>query len=1059
MGKTIYVDDDAAGANNGSSWENAYVYLQDALADANSAEKPIEIRVAQGIYLPDLGAVQTLGDREATFQLINGVTLRGGYAGFGKPDPNARDVELYETILSGDLNGDDVQVDDPFDLNDEPTRSENSYNVVTGSSADGTTVIEGFTISAGNANLFAHNNGGGLFNQYGTPRIGNCAFKENSAWHGGGMDNIGNRSPVLTNCIFSRNEAHYGGGMHNGGIHSNPVLINCTFISNAASNGGGMDNWDGSPILIDCTFSTNRSGLGGGMRNDYDGNPVLINCTFTENSARYGGGMMNERNSNSKLSNCTFIANLADYGGGMSNFNSCPTLTGCKLSVNSADFYGGAMYNNASNLTLANCIFIGNTARIYGGILSSNHSNLTLINNTFCRNLSTSGSVLACNSRAQKEPSTIMIISCIIWGSDNEIWNYDGSSITISYSDIQNGQAGIYDPYSVVVWGQGNINAEPLFTSAGYWDPNNTPNDPSDDFWVDGDYHLKSQVGRWDPVSESWIIDDATSPCIDAGNPNSPVAFEPFPNGGIINMGAYGGTAEAGKSPSGIHAKYGGGTGEPNDPYLIYTAGQMNTIGAEPNDWDRHFKLMADIDLKDFGDSSFNLIGSDSYPFKGLFDGDGHTISNLTYTVTGDEEPAEDDVIMHFGLFRHIDDPNAVIKDLSLLNPDILPASTCQKRLFYVGALAGSLGSGSIRNCSIEGGQVQGERLVGGLAGWNKGTISDCYTTCTVGQAEQRLLPPIIEQLDRRESFGGLVGYNSYGEISNCHATGKVFGEWSIGGLVGETYGVISNSRSSGDVSGDTSVGGLVGWSGRKSRLSQCYATGHVSGRSNLGGLVGSSSKECNIDTCYATGSVSAEDNAGGLVGWHEGDISSCYATGLVLADADHAGGLVGLNGGTIRMSCAHGHVSGKNRIGGLVGFNLKEDIFLNSDPVVIDSYAKGSVYGEDYVGGLVGSNQGGAVLRCYSTGRVTGATDGSWLGGLVAINRDIPVENSFWDTVTCGLNTSSGGTGKTTTEMQTASTFLNAGWDFVDETANGTEDIWWILEGRDYPRLWWEAE
>ena len=70
----------------------------------------------------------------------------------------------------------------------------------------------------------------------------------------------------------------------------------------------------------------------------------------------------------------------------------------------------------------------------------------------------------------------------------------------------------------------------------------------NDDFWVEGDYHLKSQAGRWDPNSQSWVIDDVTSPCIDAGDPNSPVALEPFPNGGIINMGAYGGTAEASKS-------------------------------------------------------------------------------------------------------------------------------------------------------------------------------------------------------------------------------------------------------------------------------------------------------------------------------------------------------------------------------------------------------------------------------------------------------------------------------------------------------------------------------
>ncbi|MHC4676921.1 MAG: hypothetical protein ACYTBZ_30935, partial [Planctomycetota bacterium] len=74
------------------------------------------------------------------------------------------------------------------------------------------------------------------------------------------------------------------------------------------------------------------------------------------------------------------------------------------------------------------------------------------------------------------------------------------------------------------------------------------PNDPNDDFWIDGDYHLKSQAGRWDRDDGRWTKDDVTSPCIDAGDMSSHIDHEPFPNGGRINMGAYGGTAEASKS-------------------------------------------------------------------------------------------------------------------------------------------------------------------------------------------------------------------------------------------------------------------------------------------------------------------------------------------------------------------------------------------------------------------------------------------------------------------------------------------------------------------------------
>ena len=511
------------------------------------------------------------------------------------------------------------------------------------------------------------------------------------------------------------------------------------------------------------------------------------------------------------------------------------------------------------------------------------------------------------------------------------------------------------------------------------------------------------------------------------------------------------------QSPA-LSVEFSGGTGEFNDPYLIYTAEQMNAIGAEPNNWDKHFKLVADIDLKDFGGSSLNLIGSSSLPFKGVFDGNGHTISNLSYVITGEEEPVEDAVIRAFGLFRYIDDPNAMIKELSLANPDIRPASICKKWVWNVGALAGTLKSGSFSNCSIEGGQVRGERTIGGLAGLNYGFISDCYTNCTVGPGEQRSLEDIHPSFDKCESFGGLVGVNS-GEISNCRATGEVSGDKSIGGLAGETYGDISNSQSSSNVSGDAVIGGLVGENIRTSRLSNCCATGDVSGRNIVGGLVGNTSKEFHIDACYATGSVSGEENAGGLVGWHLGDISSCYATGIVLADANCAGGLVGLNGGTIRMSCAHGFVSSNDRIGGLVGFNWKEDMFLNYDPVVTDSYARGGVHGEDFVGGLIGLNQGGTVLRCYSTGKVKGITEGSWTGGLVSANsKGGLVESCYWDTETSGVTTSDGGQGKTTAEMQEMLMYLSAGWDFAEADFDGTDDAWRMCCGRPiYPKLTWE--
>jgi hypothetical protein len=115
-------------------------------------------------------------------------------------------------------------------------------------------------------------------------------------------------------------------------------------------------------------------------------------------------------------------------------------------------------------------------------------------------------------------------------------------------------------------------------------------------------------------------------------------------------------------------------------------------------------------------------------------------------------------------------------------------------------------------------------------------------------------------------------------------------------------------------------------------------------------------------------------------------------------------------------------------------------------------------------VGGLAGRNSG-ALSNCFSSGRITGT--GPEIGGLVgcggATSHGEPplimgvVVNCFWDVQASGWATSAGGTGKTTAEMWTVHTYLNAGWDFVDETTNGTEDIWWIVEGQDYPRLWWQ--
>jgi hypothetical protein len=128
----------------------------------------------------------------------------------------------------------------------------------------------------------------------------------------------------------------------------------------------------------------------------------------------------------------------------------------------------------------------------------------------------------------------------------------------------------------------------------------------------------------------------------------------------------------------------------------------------------------------------------------------------------------------------------------------------------------------------------------------------------------------------------------------------------------------------------------------------------------------------------------------------------------------------------------------------------------------VTQCYSTGEVTGDGQVGGLVGANYrcddgfcfSGGVIKSYSTGLVEGD---EYVGGLVGSGFPEEVIDSFWDTETSAQQASEGGTGKTTAEMQTAGTFLDAGWDLADETANGTEDIWCICEGTNYPRLVWQ--
>ncbi len=204
------------------------------------------------------------------------------------------------------------------------------------------------------------------------------------------------------------------------------------------------------------------------------------------------------------------------------------------------------------NPEIRNNIITNNSSGIYIYGLDEKPSDPDIINNTIVNN-----KVDGITLRVMVSP---IIANNIITEHVTGInLNYVTGSPVISYNNLWHNNVNYMRDNRTddTLAGPGSISADPCFAEPGFWvdtgDPNiiAEPNDPNA-VWVDGDYHLKSESGRWNPNTQTWVVDDVTSPCINAGDPNMPVGDEPFPNGVIINMGAYGGTVEASKLSSDI---------------------------------------------------------------------------------------------------------------------------------------------------------------------------------------------------------------------------------------------------------------------------------------------------------------------------------------------------------------------------------------------------------------------------------------------------------------------------------------------------------------------------
>jgi hypothetical protein len=413
-----------------------------------------------------------------------------------------------------------------------------------------------------------------------------------------------------------------------------------------------------------------------------------------------------------------------------------------------------------------------------------------------------------------------------------------------------------------------------------------------------------------------------------------------------------------------------------------------------------------------YNDGQEHLI---PYEFKGLMFSEGVGEPNKPYKIVTSEQ------LISIGDFSELSDKHFVLSNNINLDPNQFGGQVFEKAVIptFSGTFDGN--NHILSNLMIKG---KSQLLPLGMFG-----------VLEVGATVTNLTIADVNITGYGDYFGGLVGKN-YGNLASCYVTGSIVGieiEDCVGGLVGHNSGNITASYSNCMISTPYSGCRLNG-------------DGYEPLPGGSGGLVGNNNNGT-ITTSQSTSIVSGSEYIGGLVGKNVGIIIKCYSTSTASGSCI-IGGLVGSNnGGTISKSYSTATVIGDGPdIGGLVGENKHSNI--------TSSYSTGSVSGSWFVGGLVGTNYNSSIHYSYSTSTVNGISD---LGGLVGYNYNGDIAASFWNIETSGQFTSSAGIGKTAAEMQTSVTFLEAGWDFVDETDNGTEDVWWIDEGNDYPRLWWE--
>ena len=443
-------------------------------------------------------------------------------------------------------------------------------------------------------------------------------------------------------------------------------------------------------------------------------------------------------------------------------------------------------------------------------------------------------------------------------------------------------------------------------------------------------------------------------------------------------------------------AQYSGsGSGTESDPYLIFYADQLNQVRNFLNKDGVYFKLMSDIDLTDWIEENnpsngWQPVGVSSSAFKGIFDGNNHTISGLTIN-----RPSTENV----GFFGYID--AATIKNLTVKG-NVVGGT-------HVGGICGAAGTATFKNLTVKG-NVEGGTHVGGICGAaGTGTFSNCHFIQKGNVAVKAKV----------KDAGGIIGYLSAKlTMSNCSFNGDIQGsDGSYGGLVGccASSVTLSNSQAKGNITAGGCVGGLIGYADGTLDVASNAYNGKIIGTGlYTGGIVGYiyTKEQVSLLSCIATGTVQGNDNVGGVVGGYQrmertnasDGIDKCSFVGK-LKGTNNVGGILGYSffgkdgglSGNFEPSCSFTNnyaivdinASG-DYIGGLIGKDEGYYYYFSYPGITIiykchyeisNSYSSGSISGKNYVGGLVGYKNRGSITKCFSNTSVYGT---SHVGGIV---------------------------------------------------------------------------